>query len=118
MADSLDNLEKLLRLQSHGAAPDQVSFMLRGVRRQREAQKDLLQQNGFRIGWRDNLPGLASRQEFLCALKLIWQQKPSGWWLYQEEMIQSSICSQEAFQQAHEQIFGSPLENWMHKWFG
>ena len=70
-------------------------FPLLGEENQMWHQKNFLQQQGFEIGWADKYPALKTRRNFYEAVKLIYEHKVDGWWLYKDLLIQMSLLYDE-----------------------
>ena len=62
---------------------------------QRTVQAALLKAHRFDVGRLAGYPAVRTKQEFLGALRLLWERRPAGWWNLAREMVLHKICRQE-----------------------
>lgn len=64
---------------------------------QMSTQDRFLQQRGFNIGHVDVFPAVATKEEYVMALRLFYENCVEGWWNYRDEFIKHGICTNEEF---------------------
>ena len=63
-------------------------------------QEKFLRGKGFEVIDIEGHPSLNSKEEFEKAVKLIWQEKIDGWWLYEGHLTNSGVCTIKQFEAA------------------
>lgn len=64
---------------------------------QMSAQERFLRQRRFNIGHIDVFPAVATKEEYVMALRLFYENQIEGWWNYCDEFIKHGICTNEEF---------------------
>ncbi len=73
-------------------------FMLSGDLHQMSAQKIFLESRGVDVGQVGSYPALRSEDEYIEAVRLIWEKRVNGWWHYEKVITkQLKLCGKEEF---------------------
>ncbi len=67
------------------------NFTLNGDLSQMATQKVFLVKNGFDVGQLDVYPALKTEEEYLRAIKLIFEHRIEGWWNYKDDCKEIKI---------------------------
>lgn len=62
-------------------------------------QHQFLRQHGFNVLQVDVFPALATKEEYIRALKMIYRNYVHGWWNYKSQYVQHGICTADEFQE-------------------
>jgi len=62
-------------------------------------QELFLRQQGFNVKQVDMLPALTTKEEYIRALRAIYNQYVEGWWNYQYQCVRYGICTEDEFKQ-------------------
>jgi len=68
-----------------------------GDLRQAGIQSLFLRHQGFDIQQVDVFPALATKEEYISALKMIYCNYVYGWWNYKDQCIQHGVCTDDEF---------------------
>ncbi|WP_050809957.1 hypothetical protein [Desulfosporosinus sp. OT] len=72
-------------------------FVLSGDLCQMADQERELRRRGFSLGNSDVYPTVNSEDEYIDALRFIWNRRVNGWWNYKDDYVKYGICSAEEF---------------------
>jgi hypothetical protein len=73
-------------------------FLLsKGDLRQMSAQKSFLCSQGFAVGQVNVYPALRTEQEYIDALRKIWEFRVHGWWNYECDLLKHHICTKAEY---------------------
>lgn len=70
-----------------------MSYYFKGDLLQMSAQRQLLNNYGYKIIMNNVYPTVETKQEFEKAVKLIFTMKCEGWWHYKDTLIEMGICT-------------------------
>jgi len=56
-------------------------------------QERELRRQGFAVGNSDVYPTVDSEDEYIEALRFIWNRKINGWWNYKDDYVKYGICN-------------------------
>lgn len=84
-------------LFSAGRRDEGIVYLLSGDLCQMSTQEQYLANQGMNLGHNDVYPGFKTQEEYLEAIRLIWQNRIEGWWNYERELVKAGICTQNEF---------------------
>lgn len=61
-------------------------------------QRRFLEQRGFDIERVDVYSGVETEQEYVSAIRALYQSCVNGWWNYRDDLIKHGVCTIEEFQ--------------------
>jgi hypothetical protein len=78
-----------------------------GDLRQMANHEKFLRQRGFNLGHVDVFPALATEEEYVCALRAIYNSCIDGWWNYQDQCVRYGICTDDEFRNKFTKIMNA-----------
>jgi len=62
-------------------------------------QRRFLSMRGFDVEQVDVFSAVATKEEYVNAIKAIYESRINGWWNYRDELIENGICTLEQYKE-------------------